>query len=253
MTHLIQNLFSISQDLFILFCAIHYKLWMQHDHEADFAGVPLNSILAVRVGYLLADKMLHLCECMRVVFWNTSRLVSIQQNNCLSSSTESNTLLIFSQKEAISPSTLPNWLHVTSALSRLIPHVVLLSKTQASRRQLISLYSTCNTNSLLDDSPFHVTQHSLRHKDFKIHNFPCYDSSLVIPDLWFHVLCSWFSDSFQTKNIWGHVRARKTAEQQWSPELHFRLMGQTFGMADSTVYSFPVTGNVLLYTGFPHF
>lgn len=154
MTHLIQNLFSIfPRFVHFVLCNSLQTSWMQHDHEADSAGVPLNSILAVRVGYLLTDNMLHLCDCMGVIFWNNSRLVSIQQNNCLSSSTESNTLLIFSQKEAISPSTLPNWLHVSSALFSLIPHVVLLlPKTQANRRQLICLYSTCDTNSLIDDS-----------------------------------------------------------------------------------------------------
>lgn len=58
MTHLVQNLFSI------------FPRFVQ------FVLLILNSILAVRVGYLLVDKMFHKCNCMGVMFCNTSPLGS---------------------------------------------------------------------------------------------------------------------------------------------------------------------------------
>lgn len=129
-------------DLFILFCAIHYKqtMWMQHDRDTDFTPFPLRSILAVRAGYLLADKMLCCvwgwCFGILVHWVAFGRIIAFPQALSQTNSTS------FLQKEAINPFPLPNWLHVGS---HSIPHVLLPRLSQLTVTSVT--LSPCTTSS----------------------------------------------------------------------------------------------------------
>lgn len=169
----------------------------------------LNSILAVKVGYLRADKMLHRYNCLGMMSCDTSPLVfSRIIVFFLKYYHGSNTVQIFPRREDINLSALPNWLHVRIAIPSLIPHVGTATKTHFKRRQLLRLCSTYTTNSLLYDP--------LRINNLRIHKLPWHYFSLVIPDLWFHVKLSWLPINFYPRTYegiqrpWSTLYSRKT-------------------------------------------